>query len=405
VLGEQYDQLLLGVRTEVVNAYRIGKPFEAREKMREYLEEVNFDAVAVETMAVILNQFRLFGDLSRVLAPMVPKEKQTVTTRRLIGLANLSVGFQTGFAILDRTIEVAPDPAHEAAQIADALLARRLYEPALRYAKASVQRRPNRPEGRLVRGLARIGTGDLSGANEDLEDALRAGLNRNLAIQRAAIIALRNGHRAFAYDKLDALLVAHHNDFTRPGDAVRLVLTAFNRAGRGEEGVKFLESRRPSVAAMDGISGGMFISTLSQLYEEAGNNERAYEVYEAGLRRQKFTAPFADDLATYSNNLAYTFSTTDAHIDEGLNLIRSAIAHAPRRDASHIDTLGWLYYREGDLERAERELRRAIRSSGGSPFELEELYRHLAKIRALRGYHEDSVWLTIFADSVGYTGD
>jgi tetratricopeptide (TPR) repeat protein len=302
-------------------------------------------------------------------------------------------------------IEVAPDPAHEAARIADELLRRRLYESALRYAEASVARRPARPEGRLVRGLARIGVGDLEGADDDLDDALEAGLNRNPALQRAGVIALRKGHREFAHDKIKALLVAHYNDASRPGDAVRLTLSAFNQADRAEDGVKFLESHRPSIAGMDGIAGEMFVSTLSQLYENAGKNDRAYEVYDAGLRRHQFTAPFSDSVATYRNNLAYTYSTTNKHLDEGLELIRSAIAHAPRRDASHIDTLGWLYYRKGDLELAEQEIRRAIRSSSGSPFELEELYRHLADIRALRGYHGDSVWLSIFADSISYQMD
>jgi len=105
-------------------------------------------------------------------------------------------------------------------------------------------------------------------------------------------------------------------------------------------------------------------------------------------------------VVTYENNLAYTYSTTNREIDAGGRLIRRALGQMDQREASYIDTLGWILYRQGDLAGAEAEIRRALRSSVGSADELTELYWHLAQIRAARGDQPSAVWLQIFVHAL-----
>lgn len=403
LLDGTYDKMLFGLSNEIVNLYRSGKPFAARDEVRAYLERVEFDPGAVEHIVTLLSRYKLWGEVARVVAPLVPAGNLTIPSQRLIGLANMSMGFDAdGLRQLDQAIDAAPDAAVEAAVIADQLLYRRRYSTALRYAELSVSTRPGRPEGLRVRGLARLALGDIAAARGDLETAMSAGLDRNLLLHRAGIIALRNGHDTTAELLLTELLTAHDEN---PGSLTRRVMDAFERSGKAAEGVAFLESKRPTFASGLGIAGSDFVPSLSQLYEAADQPERSFAVYEQGIRRLQFTDPLQRELATYWNNLAYGYSTTNMHVANGFDLVRRAISQNPAREASYIDTLGWLHYRQGELPLAEDEVRRALRSSTGTPGELTELYEHLAVLRAAQGYHGQAVWFWIFADSVDLMTD
>lgn len=398
LLAGTYDQMQFGVTNEALNLYRNGEPFRARELLRARLEASKFDPENVEDIIATLSQLKLWGEVARVVARWVPPENLTVAARRLIGLANMSMGFDSdGLRELDQAVEAAPDAAHEATQIADSLLVRRRYDTALRYAELAVEKRPARPDGRRVRGLARLAVGDIDGAREDLDIALLAGLDRTNLLHRAAVIALRNGQDAAADGFLNDLLMSHDESHNLNG---RRVFDAFTRAGKADEGITFFESKRPQIAAGLGLAGSTYVASLSQLYEAAGNTDRSFSVYAQGIRRLQFTNPLSSELATYRNNLAYGYSTTNLNVAEGFDLVRRAIAQNPDREPSYIDTLGWLHYREGDFKFAETEIRRAIRSSTGGTVELTELYHHLAVLRAAQGYHGESVWFQIFADSV-----
>ena len=164
--------------------------------------------------------------------------------------------------------------------------------------------------------------------------------------------------------------------------------------------VEFIETFRPQIALGDGVASINLTSSLSQMYESAGLHDRAFDVYLDAMRQLSLDDPFNTQLATYRNNLAYTFSTTSENVGVGVPFVLQAIAHGNRREASYIDTLGWLYYRQGKLADAEAEIRRALRSSAGSVGSLGELYDHLAAIEAARGYHGKSVWMQIFAGGV-----
>src|SRR5690606_16189084 len=101
---------------------------------------------------------------------------------------------------------------------------------------------------------------------------------------------------------------------------------------------------------------------------------------------------------TFLNNLAYMYSTTNTNIDRGLDMARRAIATSTNRSPYLLDTLGWLLYRDGQLNQAESLIRSALRSSNAAPYPLAEYYLHLAELRHLQGHPQQAIWLQILHD-------
>jgi tetratricopeptide (TPR) repeat protein len=121
----------------------------------------------------------------------------------------------------------------------------------------------------------------------------------------------------------------------------------------------------------------------------------AHETYRRVIHKQLATNPTAGDITTYLNNLAYSFSTTNTHIDEGLDMIRRSVATVNRRAPSYIDTVGWLYYRAGDHERALEWVRRSLRLPRSNPGSIRELLDHMAVLYNELGQTEKAAWYLI----------
>ncbi|MFB6372372.1 MAG: hypothetical protein ABEN55_04535, partial [Bradymonadaceae bacterium] len=148
------------------------------------------------------------------------------------------------------------------------------------------------------------------------------------------------------------------------------------------------------------LASNDLLRNVSGVYEGAGMHERAYSVYREAIDRQLAHSPDSSPVPVYMNNLAYTYSTTNKNLDRGFRLSRLAIAGASSRTPSYLDTLGWLHYRNGNLDRAETDVRRALRTSGGTGSALAELYEHLADIREAKGFDGEAYWMRRFYRSL-----
>jgi len=60
------------------------------------------------------------------------------------------------------------------------------------------------------------------------------------------------------------------------------------------------------------------------------------------------------------NALGYTLADINQDLDEAFYLISEAVRHNPNNAAMH-DSLGWIYYRIGEFDNAEEELRKALK--------------------------------------------
>jgi Flp pilus assembly protein TadD len=86
------------------------------------------------------------------------------------------------------------------------------------------------------------------------------------------------------------------------------------------------------------------------------------------------------------NYLGYMLADRGVRLNEALDLIRKAVDLDPNNGA-YLDSLGWAYYRLGDLEQAERHLRSAIDRFSKDP----TVHDHLADVLAKQGNLRDAV--------------
>ncbi|WP_221180197.1 tetratricopeptide repeat protein, partial [Salinisphaera japonica] len=88
------------------------------------------------------------------------------------------------------------------------------------------------------------------------------------------------------------------------------------------------------------------------------------------------------DNAMALNALGYLLTNHSSDYARAEKLIRRALKQQPE-DASMLDSLGWVEYKQGDLAAARRHLERAYESAGHP-----EIARHLGEVRWAQGDHE-----------------
>ena len=83
------------------------------------------------------------------------------------------------------------------------------------------------------------------------------------------------------------------------------------------------------------------------------------------------------------NYLGYMLADRGTRLDEALGYIRRAVALDPQNGA-YLDSLGWVYYRMGDYDLAEENLRRASEKIGSDPTvqaHLGDLYQKTGRLK------------------------
>lgn len=116
-------------------------------------------------------------------------------------------------------------------------------------------------------------------------------------------------------------------------------------------------------AAYDVLGQGMklFPREPDLMYEAAmlAERMRKFDVFEELLRK---VIELKSDYAQAYNALGYSMLDRDVQVEEGMRLVLKANELAPD-DAGIIDSIGWGYYRLGDLDKSLEFLRRAYQSS------------------------------------------
>ncbi|HBX64884.1 MAG TPA: hypothetical protein DEG32_01505, partial [Balneolaceae bacterium] len=99
-------------------------------------------------------------------------------------------------------------------------------------------------------------------------------------------------------------------------------------------------------------------STLGDVRANLGNNEGSDEAYELALR-------YDPDNDNAMNNYAYNLSVREENLERAKELALKAIEVAPE-NAAYLDTVGWVYFKLGDYDRAERFIQAAIDTGAAS---------------------------------------
>ncbi|MCG8618087.1 MAG: tetratricopeptide repeat protein [Desulfobacterales bacterium] len=154
--------------------------------------------------------------------------------------------------------------------------------------------------------------------------------------------------------------------------------------GNIREALRFLEQHHnQSPADID------IISYLASFYEEDTRYDTAITLLQEGLKKSPENTTLLFKLGTIQdkagqrqacintmkalirldpnhasalNYLGYTYAEMDIHLDEALDLIKRALDIRPD-DGYITDSLGWVYYKKGDYEKAVFHLEKAARIS------------------------------------------
>ncbi|MGH9943019.1 MAG: tetratricopeptide repeat protein, partial [Pyrinomonadaceae bacterium] len=147
-------------------------------------------------------------------------------------------------------------------------------------------------------------------------------------------------------------------------------------SGRAQEGVeaarKLLDITPPNQPQLMTQS----LIMLSSAQERAGDPKGAEE----SLRKLLSTDP---NNATVLNNLGYFLTERNERLTEALDMIKRAVRVEPT-NPSFLDSLGWVYFKLGQLEEAERYLGEAARRNGQSA----TIQEHLGDVYQSRGKAE-----------------
>jgi tetratricopeptide (TPR) repeat protein len=90
---------------------------------------------------------------------------------------------------------------------------------------------------------------------------------------------------------------------------------------------------------------------LGMLFDQAGHPEKALKEMEAELK-------INPDYGPALNYIGYTYADKGLKLDEAEAMIAKAIAKEPG-NGSYLDSMGWVYYKKGDLPKAEEYLLKA----------------------------------------------
>ena len=126
--------------------------------------------------------------------------------------------------------------------------------------------------------------------------------------------------------------------------------TAYLLSDENEEAVKWLEraSRAPARKPFKSV----VYSTLGDAQSNLKNSEEADRVYELALR-------YDPQNHNAMNNYAYNLSVRGEKLDRAAELAVKAMELDPD-NAAYLDTMGWIFYKTGEFEKARRFIKASI---------------------------------------------
>jgi tetratricopeptide (TPR) repeat protein len=101
-----------------------------------------------------------------------------------------------------------------------------------------------------------------------------------------------------------------------------------------------------------GIESALIYTMLAYIAWAQKNNKKAVELYEKALSLDPANL-------TATNGLGYVLVDSGIDVKRGLDLCRKAVQTKPQ-NAAYLDSLGWAYFKIGDVNEARTTLRRAL---------------------------------------------
>jgi tetratricopeptide (TPR) repeat protein len=135
--------------------------------------------------------------------------------------------------------------------------------------------------------------------------------------------------------------------------------------------------------------------TLGALYDEDKQKQLGVEEMHQAISINPSNAPAL-------NYLGYSYAESGTHLEEAERLIKRALIIEPE-DGFYVDSLGWVYYRRGEYQKAVDQLERAVNLTGSDPTITEHLgdaYAKVGKGRDAQHQYEDALKKAQDADQI-----
>ena len=139
---------------------------------------------------------------------------------------------------------------------------------------------------------------------------------------------------------------------------------------QNKEDEKAIEAYKNSIQAQPESGASYFY--LGAIYERTGRREKAYEALKESVR---LDGENPDAL----NYLGYMYADDGINLDQAQKLIEKALEISPDNGA-YIDSLGWVYFKKGNIDQALAEIERA-----STLLEDAEVFEHLGDIYKAKG--------------------
>ncbi len=152
----------------------------------------------------------------------------------------------------------------------------------------------------------------------------------------------------------------------------------YSQAGRGTPAVEAARRAIELAPAERADLVAMSLITLSTAQERAGDTRGAEETLRQVLAKDP-------DNATALNNLGYFLVEHNERLPEALEMIKRAVKAEPT-NSSFLDSLGWAYFKLGQLEEAELHLTDAVRRDDTSA----TIQEHLGDLYKMQGKPEQA---------------
>jgi tetratricopeptide (TPR) repeat protein len=236
------------------------------------------------------------------------------------------------------------------------LLEEGLYPKAIGEFAGVLKKNPRNEQARYLLALTQMETGDLKGAKENLAAISPSSDEYVESVLLLTNILIKEKQSAAA---LDLLLEARKNYANSPQLLVATgrVLEDLDRLPQARD--LFLEGARLFPDAAD------IRFFLGVVEDRMGQKE-------ACIKAMRKAVSLDPEYSEALNYLAYTFAEENRNLQEALTLALKANTLKPD-NGYYVDTLAWVYYRLGDLQRALPLLERAAQLSQEDPVVMEHL--------------------------------
>ena len=235
----------------------------------------------------------------------------------------------------------------------------------------ALEKEPNHTEALMLLGDVKYNAADYAQAAEFLERALQQNPRSPSRWTRASAAYLRAGQADRALNLADEGLLLF------PGQAplIRVSAYAHMQTGRNATAIsRFQDALQqaddtPQLRSQINSALGLLHARLQQFSKSDAAYARALD---------------ADpENADAANNYAFSLADRDVHLDRALSLAKRAV-RIDSTNAAYLDTLGWIYFKRGNLSEAESILQQALDTGDASA----AVYEHYGDVSEALGRTE-----------------